>query len=69
MQSGPGSLGLVMGDCGVVVGRWGNCCQSTGWLRRAGECVFRVEAVIHFPFSLSFPVQGVIMDSNIHHFS
>ena len=40
-----------------------------GGLGRAREYGFGVEPTIHSSFGLSFPMQGVIADSNIHHFS
>ena len=39
-----------------------------GGLRRVREYGFGVELTIHSSFGLSFPIQDVIVDSNVHHF-
>ncbi len=68
MQCGPGGLRLVRGGCRVVVGRWEVCCQGVEWFRKAGECGFGIKVMIQPSFGLSFPIQGIIMDHNVHHF-
>jgi len=46
----------------VLVGVWSG-------LEGARECGFRVKAVSQSSFSLMFPIQGIIVDCDIHHFS
>jgi len=69
MQHGSGSLRLVRGGCGVAVGGWEDCYWGTEWFRRAGKCAFGIKVTIQPSFGLLFPIQGIIMDCNIHHFS
>ena len=63
----------VSGWRGVVVELWlvGRrfVVGVQGGLGRAQEYGFQVKLTIHSSFGLSFPMQGIIADSNVHHFS
>ncbi len=43
--------------------------SGCGGARKGREYGFGVEPMIHSSFGLSFPIQGIIADSNVHHFS